>query len=253
MVFANRNKEYGAYRLRRQAGARYRWAITVVVGAFVLLVGFYVSVSLYVRHVLRKEVQAAEEALKQMHMAELRDDYKVKFVATARMAPPVRMAPGATQLAPEIVEGTPKPSVLGIKGSFSFDPDQAVITSPIIDTTGLGNKALPLTEEKIVPTEVVSQLPEFPGGARAFMRWLNDHITYPRQCMDRKLQGDVVLSFIVDTDGYAKDFEVENAFDPLVRRNVLNALNRMPKWKPGIGKDGKPTPVRITVPVKYQI
>ena len=62
-----------------------------------------------------------------------------------------------------------------------------------------------------------------------------------------------MLSFIVDTDGYATDLKVENAFDVEVYRAILNAFKRMPKWKPGTDELGRITPVKISVPVKFQL
>lgn len=253
IVFENRNREYGAYHIRRQAGHRYRLALTVVVGVFVLMVLVYAGLSAYLYDRLSRQVKEAEKALAELRRSELKEGYKVHFVATARMRPVQRMAPGASSGVPEIVSGPVKPTVLGIKGKFTFDADQAVITSPIVDTTGLSREDLPIANEKIVPTEVVQAMPEFPGGARVFMRWLDQHIGYPSLCISARKEGDVTLTFIVGKDGYACEMELHNAFDPLIERAVKRAFDRMPKWKPGTDSQGQPTPVRVTVPIRYRL
>lgn len=253
IVFENRNREYGAYHIRRQAGRRYRLALTVVAGAFVLLILLYAGMAVYLRKRLTGQVKEAEKALAELRRSELKDGYKVHFVATARMRPLQRMAPGASSAVPEIVSGAATPAVLGIKGKFTFDADQAVITSPIVDTTGLSREDLPVANEKIVPTEVVQAMPEFPGGTRAFMKWLDEHIGYPRLCISARKEGDVTLTFIVDKDGYAKEMELHNSFDNQIQRTIERAFARMPKWKPGVDSQGQPTPVRVTVPIHYRL
>ncbi len=251
-VFEGRNKDYGAYALRRQAGSRYRKALVAVVGAFVLLALLFVSFSLYARYVIEKEMRAAADAFSSMHAQKLRDDYKVRFLSTARTVPPVRMTPGAAQQTPEIVEGIPPIRTIGFDGPISYDPEQDAITTPIVDTTGLSDKSLPVAKEKIVPTEIVREMPQFPGGPKAFMQWLDQHIVYPQQCIREKMSGTVELSFIVGADGYATDFEVKNAFDARIQKSALTAMKSLPRWKPGTDAQGKPAPVKITVPVDFK-
>lgn len=184
--------------------------------------------------------------------AELKEGYKVKFLATARQAPTVRTAPGAKSARPKIVDGLPPLETIGQDGPIDYDPEQQVITTPIVDTTGIHDKSLPIAKEKIVPTEQVSQMPEFPGGLRAFMRWLDQHIVYPQECIDRNEKGSVTICFIVDEKGHTTDLEVKNAFDAKIYKAAMDALKRMPKWKPGTDDKGDPTPVKITIPVDFK-
>lgn len=224
--------------------------VVVALGVVVLL---YVAAALYTRHLIEQGMREAQEAFSQLKASNLKEGYKVKFLATARMAPPARMAPGATQTVPEIVEGRSVLREFGFDGPIAYDPEQDMITTPIVDTTGIHDKSLPVAKQKIVPTEKVQQMPEFPGGPRAFMQWLDQHIVYPQRCVDAGQGGTVELSFIVGTDGYATDFEVKNAFDPQVYRAALTALKSLPQWKPGLDEEGQPTPVKITVPVEFKV
>lgn len=253
LVFEGRNKAYGAYQLRKQAGRRYRWALAVVAGCFALTILSGGAAALYTRYLLMRGMKEAENALNGVKYSELKEGYKVKFMATARLAPTERMNPGAVQGVPEIVEGEPPIQIMGIKGPISYDPEQDVITSPIIDTIGLKDPSLPIAKQKIVPTEVVSQIPEFPGGPRAFMKWLDAHIPYPPQMVSRGEQGNVTVCFIVDAEGYAQDFEIKDAFNRQVYRLISDALKQMPKWKPGTDENGQPTPVKVTVPIEFKI
>ncbi len=252
-MFEGRNKAYGAYRLRAQAGMRYGRALLTVVGAFVLVAGIYTGVSLYTRYLIKKSMDEAADALLSHKPSDLKEGYKMKFLSTARMAPHERMAPGAKRGAPVIVEGLPPLSTIGADGPISYDPEQEMITTPIVDTTNINDPDLPIAKQKIVPTEVVEAMPEFPGGPKAFMKWIDDHMVYPQSCIRSEKQGIVQLSFIVGTDGYAKNFEIKNAFDTQIYRAALIALKSMPQWKPGTDATGAPTPVKISLSVEFKL
>lgn len=254
VIFENRNKDYGAYALRRQAGMRYRRTLLILLSIFLFFLVLGTGTYLYARRIIKDKMKEAQAALEEMRRADHKDGYELKFLSTARMLPATRITPGAKEsTVPAIVDGpTTATPQAGKDGPISYDPDEELIQTPIVDTTGLGNEELPIAKQKIVPTEVVSQIPEFPGGAKAFMKWLDQHIVYPQQCLQRKQEGQLTASFIIGTDGYATDIEIKNAFDVLAYRTVMNALKRMPKWKPGTDQLGNPTPVKITVPILFK-
>ncbi len=253
IVFEGRNKEYGAYKLRAQTGMRYRRAMVAVVGIFVVLTAFYMGCSLYTHYIVKKNMEEAADAFFSHKPSDLKEGYKMKFLSTARMAPHERMAPGAKQGPPVIVEGFPPLSTIGADGPVTYDPEQEMITTPIVDTTNINDPDLPIAKQKIVPTDVVDAMPEFPGGPKAFMKWIDDHMVYPQSCIRSQKQGIVQLSFIVGPDGYAKDFEVKNAFDTQIYRAALTALKSMPQWKPGTDATGAPTPVKISLAVEFKL
>lgn len=253
LVFENRNREYGAYRLRAQAGQRYRRALGVVGGTLLLLLATYGGLVAYVQYMLAHDVADAEALLEKLRPTDLKDGYKVKFLATARQVAPKRMTPGAKQAAPEIVDGMPPLHSIGTDGPIAYNPEEEMIVTPIIDTTGLQNDKLPVAKQKVVPTDQISQMPQFPGGPRAFMRWLDEHIVYPASCRQKRLEGMVVLSFVVGTDGYVADLEVKDSFDEAVFQTIKQAAQNMPKWVPGTNEWGEPTPVKITVPVEFKL
>lgn len=253
IVFEHRNKDYGAYRLRRRAGARYRYALTVVLGGFLLCVALYTGTRLYIRYVLQRDMAEAKDMLDKLKPSDMKDGYKVKFVQTARLVPKVATSPGATTAKPVIVSGAPPQEIIGMKDKFSYEPDQDIILTPIEEETRRNDTTLPLAKQKIVPTEVVKQLPEFPGGAKAFMKWLDDHVVYPQKCVNSRKEGEVSMSFIIGIDGYAIDLQVTGSFDVEVYRTIKQAFTRMPKWQPGRDERGNLTPVKITVPIKYHL
>lgn len=252
LVFEGRNKAYGAYRLRERVGVRYRYVLIVlfsVIGSLLFVRGGF---ALYIHFVAKRDMKEAEDLFARKP-SDLKEGYKVHFMATARQAPSVRMKPGAKSSTPKIVDGLPPLETIGVDGPIDYDPKEQVITTPIVDTTGLHDETLPVVKQKIVPTDKVSQMPGFPGGLRAFMKWMNDHVVYPKSCVDRKQQGSVTVSFIVNKDGTTSNYEVKNSFDIEIYRTVLNTLKHMPKWTPGTDEHGDPTIVKITLPIDFKI
>ena len=100
--------------------------------------------------------------------------------------------------------------------------------------------------------EVVEQLPEFPGGAVALMKWLTKNLRYPDAARRRKLQGRVVTQFIVNADGSLSDLKVVEPVDPQLDREALRVLRMMPAWKAG-NQDGKPCRTMVCIPIVFKL
>ena len=93
--------------------------------------------------------------------------------------------------------------------------------------------------------------PSFPGGDAALSQWLDENLQYPTEALKNGIQGTVVVSFSVETDGSIKDIKVWRGKDALVKEAV-RLMNIMPKWNPG-KKDGQPVPVDYTLPIKFRL
>ena len=107
-------------------------------------------------------------------------------------------------------------------------------------------------EEEVLSVRIVEQLPEFPGGMTAFIQWLTKNLKYPEAARNQKLQGRVVLSFIVNKDGSISQTEVVQAVNPLLDREALRVINMMPRWKPGI-QNNEPCRTMIAVPIVFKL
>lgn len=100
--------------------------------------------------------------------------------------------------------------------------------------------------------KVVEQLPEFPGGAVALMKWLTKNLRYPQNARQRKVQGRVVTQFIVNTDGSLSDLKVVESAEPSLDREALRVLRMMPAWKAG-KVDEKPCRTMVCIPIVFKL
>lgn len=106
--------------------------------------------------------------------------------------------------------------------------------------------------EAPVDFRVVEDLPQFPGGAVEFMKWLTKNLKYPPSAQQRKVQGRVVAQFIVNKDGSISDLMLVEKVSPELDREALRVLRMMPKWTPGV-MDAKPCRTKVCIPVVFKL
>ena len=99
---------------------------------------------------------------------------------------------------------------------------------------------------------IVEELPEFPGGATAFMKWLTKNLRYPSIAQQRKVEGKVGAQFIVNTDGSISNIELVTRVDPNLDREALRVLRMMPQWKAGKQND-KPCRTQVCIPIVFKL
>lgn len=99
---------------------------------------------------------------------------------------------------------------------------------------------------------VVEEMPLFPGGDPALLKFVNGAIKYPVIAQENGIQGRVVCSFVVNRDGSVVDAEVIRGVDPSLDKEALRVIGTMPNWKPGMQR-GKPVRVKYTIPITFRL
>lgn len=99
---------------------------------------------------------------------------------------------------------------------------------------------------------VAEKMPEFPGGMKEMLKFLQENVKYPENAMKNNMQGRVIVQFVVEKDGTPTEFKVVRAVDPDLDAEALRVLKTMPKWKPGMQK-GEVVRVKYTVPVTFRL
>lgn len=106
--------------------------------------------------------------------------------------------------------------------------------------------------EEPIKFTVVQKIPEFPGGWSVFVQWLTKNLKYPAVARDKKVQGTVVVSFIVNKDGSVANIKVSTSVDPALDAEALRVMKMMPRWKPGMDRN-KVCRTMIAVPVVFKL
>ena len=100
--------------------------------------------------------------------------------------------------------------------------------------------------------EVVEQMPTFPGGDAALMKYLAENIKYPVSAQKAKEQGRVVVQFIVEKDGAVTGVKTVRSVTPVLDAEAVRVIKAMPKWTPG-RQGGQPVRVNYNVPVSFRL
>lgn len=98
----------------------------------------------------------------------------------------------------------------------------------------------------------VDDMPEFPGGVAAMLDYMRRNIEYPAEAREAKIEGRVIVRFIVNEDGHLSDIEATTSVDEILAREALRMVSTMPNWKPGSNR-GFPVKVRYSLPVNFRL
>ncbi len=98
----------------------------------------------------------------------------------------------------------------------------------------------------------VEQMPQFPGGDAALMRYLGSHLQYPPEAAKKNIQGKVILQFVVEKDGRVGEVKVARSVDKDLDQEAIRVVKSLPKFTPG-RQNGQVVRVWYTLPVTFKL
>ena len=160
-----------------------------------------------------------------------------RWLMTKGVILPILMAVAVVAFAKPKAEAVPP--IPGEETTLSLDYNDIIATAPVNDD-----------KDKIYDT--VEVMPEFPGGVEAMYKWLAEHLKYPAEAAKIKVQGRVMVQFVVEKDGTITQAEVKRSPDDLLSEEALRVVQLMPKWTPGkVG--GKPVRTVFNLPISFRL
>jgi len=146
-----------------------------------------------------------------------------------------------------------KPTISGLNGAIPTVTDSlhGVYTTC---TEGL-SAILTVTDIRYPDEKVfehVEEMPQFPGGDAALMKWLGENIVYPENASENGIQGRVILRYVIRSDGSVDDVKVVRSLNPECDAEAVRAVEAMPNWIPGKQK-GSPVNVYFNLPVQFKL
>ena len=100
--------------------------------------------------------------------------------------------------------------------------------------------------------DVVEQMPEYPGGSAALFQFLAKNVKYPAAAEKAGIQGRVIVTFVVDTDGSVIEPTVAKSISPELDAEAIRVISAMPNWKPG-KQSGEVVRVKYAVPISFSL
>ena len=270
IVFAGKNKEYGAYQLRKGTSGRNIKSLLILVIAAALVGGF-----LAWKVIEQKQAEEQQAYMEAMELAKLQKQAeKEQKKKQEPIKPKVEMKkeiPVARETqkftAPVIKKDDLVKEENQVKQMDQLDAKVAVgtkdeegtkdrtveaVRSDIAVAAPPPPPAAPKPEVSNKVFDVVEEMPSFPGGNGALMSYLSSNIKYPVVAQENGVQGRVIVAFVVERDGSISDVKVARSVDPSLDREAQRVVKSMPKWKPG-KQNGSAVRVKYTVPVVFRL
>ena len=99
---------------------------------------------------------------------------------------------------------------------------------------------------------VVEQMPEYPGGQAAMMKYISSSFIYPESAADKEIEGKVLVSFVVDKTGKVGDVKIKKSVNKDLDKEAIRVVKGMPLWKPGM-QAGVPQNVQFYLPIMFKL
>ena len=98
-----------------------------------------------------------------------------------------------------------------------------------------------------------TQAPVFTEYGGNTFKWINANLKYPEKAIKEKKSGRVFVNFIIDEEGNVTNPRIIRGADPELDAEALRVVQKMPKWKPGLDKDGNPVKVSFNIPITFKL
>jgi len=129
-------------------------------------------------------------------------------------------------------------------------PFLLIISAPSFGQNADSAYHTPVLENKAF--HVAEQLPEYPGGEDALLKFIQRNINYPKFERENDIQGRVVVGFIVGEDGSLSDISVKKGVSKGIDEEAVRVVKLMPKFKPGKDK-GEPVRSAFILPIMFKL
>ena len=267
LVFEGKNKDFGAYVIRTDSPKRHNKAVLwTLIGTIIF--GFITFGLMKANQYLeeRKLVEQGEQKVVLIDMTNKADEPEPEPIEQEK--PEVRqneelITYQATEL--QIVEDqnvNEEDEIMSQDERMQTDAIAGSVTNSE-GTTNINNiseqiKEVVVEDKKPVeekPAEIfksVEQMPQFPGGEGALLKYLSSHINYPPMAAENNIQGRVVVAFVVDKTGKVGEVNVVRSVDKDLDREAVRVCKSLPKFVPG-RQNGQPVSVWFTLPVTFKL
>ena len=256
LIFEDKNKSYGAYKLREQLPRRFNIAVALVV--VIAVVGFSLPALIKMATPKEKVVMVEVTTLSQLEEPEIKQEEMKRIEPVA--PPPPALKSSIKFTAPVIKKDEEVADEDEIKSQAELTQTKVAIS--IADVKGNDEehgKDIAELKEVIVqaPAEekvfdMVEQMPQFPGGVAELMKFIGEHLKYPTIAQENGVQGRVTCQFVVGRDGKVRDVKVLKALDPYCDKEAIRVILAMPYWIPG-KQNGQTVSVKYTVPIMFRL
>ncbi|MCJ7449202.1 MAG: energy transducer TonB [Bacteroidales bacterium] len=249
LIFATRNREYGAYQLRKKYNSVVIAGILIasLIGCSAVIIPFLIKPD-------DERILGGGARYVQVQMENLEPPEEAIYVPPAPPPPESARVEESMKYVPPVVVDTvfttEKPTAATDEFLSQTEGDESESfgngTGGDLLTRGDGSEV----EE---PFFIVEVMPTFRGGdLNKFREWINKRTNYPQAAVDSNIKGIVFLTFIVEKDGSVSNVKVLKGVHPLLDDEAVKVISESPNWTPGLQR-GQPVRVRYQIPLNFTL
>ncbi|MBS1353185.1 MAG: energy transducer TonB [Coprobacter sp.] len=260
LIFKDRNKEYGAYDMRIDTPKRHNMATLIVVIGVILIITLPSLIKFITPEKENKIVVNEVTTLAELPKAEIKRNEELRPMMKPTTPPPplkstIKFTAPVIKKDEEVGEedeiksqdelaarGNVAISIADVKGNDEIEGQ---------DIADFKDFVAPEVEEEEVYI-IVEQMPGFPGGEEALLKYISDHMEYPTMAIERGIEGRVTVRFVVNKDGYVQDVTVIRGVHELLDKEAVRVIQSLPRWNPG-KQNGVSVAVYYNVPVNFTL
>lgn len=258
LVFEGRNKNYGAYDMRKNSNKRHITALIIIL--LLALLAFFLP-SLIDSIIPKKQIEIEVGVTE---ISDLTTPDEVQEKPKEFELPPVPPPPpGIKFTAPVIKKDDEVADEEEIKDQEELIKSDLTITKVDVEKTDDNKDAEFIRDLEVVaqvtapveekPFTVVEQMPEFPGGQAEMMRFINRSVRYPEIDRENGMSGRVTVRFVVSKTGKIENVEIlGQGLSPTLNKEAIRVISLMPDWKPG-RQNGVAVPVYFVAPINFKL
>jgi protein TonB len=249
IVFETRNKEYGAYKIRKKYSRTL--IISMIIG--IIIIATAVITPYLNAKAMEGERQAREEVQVEIKMENL-DQPSETVAPPPPPPPPPSDVVQQNRYVPPVVVDTIKPEEM--TQLMTVDEAQIEVVDRAVDEVFIIQEEVKeeIQEEEPEPEPfvVVEEMPMFPGGEAALLEYIRENTQYPEVAKENNVQGKVIVRFCVTSKGTVDQISVLKGVDPELDEEAKRVVSTLPLFRPG-RQGGKPVPVWFMVPITFAL
>lgn len=260
LVFAGRNKEYGAYELRQHNAIT---TLKALMFGSVLIIAGVTAPFLYSRFLSSNEIVHDLPPLDGFKITEynvpkIKKSEPEKLIKRETVKIPTqKFVPLKVVPAPEVVDEMPTLAELenSVVGQETIKAAPTTGVQNTIDITSSGNGRASVTKptsDEPVNLEMLEKYPEFPGGMAAFAKYIGRNLRYPSMARENEISGRVFVSFVIERNGSLSNIKILRGIGGGCDEEALRVLKNSPSWAAGM-QNGQKVRVAYTMPIFFQL
>lgn len=268
MVFEGRNKNYGAYRIRANAGKRNRLALlSLFLGIVAIAAGLLINNKIQEAIAANADKSQEVTQLSKLKKEEPKKEEPKKVEQEKEPEPEKQQVAVKSSISftvPDIVDDNKVVKERALKtqdevtkSTFAIasqdyvgDSKNGINIDDLKENQKAGGTTVPPKVEEITDNELVEQQASFPGGERALQTYIAKNTVYPQIAQEQDLQGTVQVRFVVEKDGSIGDVKVLRSLSRECDREAIRVVKSLPRFTPA-RMQGRTVPVWFKLPIRF--